>query len=45
MYIYTYIYIYSRKKVFAKDSMSKHKKMSYFYLFGFLDYQMNYYEV
>ena len=34
----------SRKKVFVKDSMLKRKKCR-FYLFHFLDYQMNYYEV
>ena len=37
LYIYTY-------KVFVKDGMWKRKKCR-FYLFCFLDYQINYYEV
>ena len=32
-------------KVFVKDCMSKRKKKCRFYLFDFLDYQINYYEV
>ena len=35
----------SRKKVFVKDSMSKRKNIRRFYLFRFLYYQMDYYEV
>ena len=37
----------SRKKVFVKDSFSKRTKNVVFilYLFRFLDYQINYYEV
>ena len=32
-------------KVFVKDCMPKRKKKCRFYLFDFLDYQINYYEV
>ena len=49
VFVYVYVYVYrkkgSRKKVFVKGSMSKRKKNVVFYLFLFLDYQTNYYEV
>ena len=36
--------MYSTKKAFVKGSMLKRKKCR-FYLFRFIDYQMNFYEV
>ena len=44
MTLYIYIDIYS-KKVFVKDSMVKLQKKCRYYLFCFLDHQINYFEV